>query len=176
MLYYIHGYLSSPDGTKGVIFSCHLQAKTITYRKGKPEDLVIADCLHRIAKEITNDSEVTLIGSSLGGFLAAKTALTYPQVQRLILLNPAVIPPQIDVDSLTGMPVRILRDMQDPQLFQQKIKAQVVLLLGTLDDVVPNAWGWEFAQAQEALVKFLHDDHRFSHYLEELPKILLPYV
>jgi predicted esterase YcpF (UPF0227 family) len=176
MLYYIHGYLSSPDGTKGVLFSRHLHAKAITYRESEPEDLVIADCLHQIAKEIANDSEVTLIGSSLGGFLAAKTALTSPQVQRLLLLNPAVIPPQIDVESLTGMPVRILRDMQDPQLFQQKIKAQIMLLLGTMDDVVPNAWGLEFAQAQEAFVKFLRDDHRFSSHLEELPQILLPYV
>ena len=176
MLYYIHGYQSNPESTKGVLFSRHLQAKAIPYRKGKPEDLVIADCLHRIAREITCDTEVTLIGSSLGGFLAAKTALEHPQVQRLVLLNPAVIPPTIDVNSLTGMPLRILRDMQEPLLFQQKVKADVVLLLGTLDDVVPNAWGWEFAQVQEALVKFLHDDHRFSHHLEELPKILSPYV
>ncbi|MBN2600337.1 MAG: alpha/beta fold hydrolase [Candidatus Thermoplasmatota archaeon] len=176
MLYYIHGYLSSPKSTKGALFSRHLKAKAISYRKGKPEDLVIADCLHRIAREIAHDSEVTLIGSSLGGFLAAKTALLYPQVQRLVLLNPAVIPPTVDIKSLTGMPVRILRDMQDPQLFQQKVKADVVLLLGTMDDVVPNAWGWEFAQVQDALVKFLHDDHRFSHHLEELPTILSPYV
>ena len=77
MLYYIHGYQSSPDGNKGTLFREKLNAKAIKYRDCEPEDLIISDCLKRISEEISNDKDVVLIGSSLGGFLAALTAITH---------------------------------------------------------------------------------------------------
>ena len=172
MLYYIHGYQSTPDGDKGTLFMKKLNAKAIKYRDCKPENLIIADCLKRIADVIKNDVNVVLIGSSLGGFLAASTALHHSNVNKLILLNPAIIPPSTNLDDHQSVPKNILEDMIDVKLFENRLDADITILRGTKDDVVPDSWIVEFAAAQEATVKFLHDDHRFSHNLTQLPTII----
>ncbi len=172
MLYYIHGYLSSPDSTKGTLFKKTLNAKPIRYRTCEPEELVILECLKNIKKEIKNDQDVILIGSSLGGFLAAKIALNSHNVTKLILLNPAVIPKDYDITKIKDMPQKILKDMKDPKLFDTKIQADITILLGTEDTVVPNRWPIEFAKAQQATIKFYHDDHSFTKNIKKLPNII----
>lgn len=172
MIYYIHGYLSSPDGTKAILFNDILNAHPIKYRTCEPEDLVINDCLQMIHKTIQDDVDVMLIGSSLGGFLAAKTALHHRSVKKMVLLNPALIPPPVDVSQLPDMPQRILQDMQDNDLFTKKIQADILIVLGTNDMVVPNSWAISFATVQEARIHFLHDDHQFSQNLTYLPQII----
>ncbi len=172
MLYYIHGYQSSPLSTKGTLFKEKLNAKAIQYRDCKPEDLIISDCLERIKKEIENDDNPILIGSSLGGFLAAKTALENSDIKQIILLNPAIIPPSVDMNTVHGMPKRILLEMKDDALFEDNIDANVFILFGTEDDVVPSFWVLEFAMSQEATIKFMHDDHSFTHNLVKLPNII----
>jgi predicted esterase YcpF (UPF0227 family) len=171
-LYYIHGYLSNPNSTKGILFKEKLNAKTIKYRDCKPEDLVISDCIKRIKKVIQNDKTVVLIGSSLGGFLAAKTALNNSNVKHLILLNPAIIPPYVDITKIHGMPQRILFKMQELKLFNEKIDSKISIIAGTMDDVVPSDWILEFAKTQEAVIRFLIDDHSFTNNLNQLPDII----
>ena len=172
MLYYIHGYQSSPESTKGTLFQRKLHAKAIHYRTGKPEDIVISDCLNKIASEIENDPTVALIGSSLGGFLAAATALDNPNVHTLILLNPAIPPPSLDINTITDMPKHILKDMITPRLFHQTLDTEITILRGTEDNIIPDNWILEFAKAQKAKIQLLHDDHQFTHNLERLPQII----
>jgi predicted esterase YcpF (UPF0227 family) len=172
MLYYIHGYQSSPDSTKGIIFKEKLNAIAIKYRDCEPEDLIISDCLRRISDVIKNDKDVVLIGSSLGGFLAVSTAINHPNVKKLILLNPTIIPPQTNLNNIQGIPRKILEDMIDERLFKNKIDAEMTILRGTDDDVVPDSWILEFAMAQEVTIMFLHDDHRFSRNSIKIPDIL----
>jgi predicted esterase YcpF (UPF0227 family) len=171
-LYYIHGYLSSPDSTKGQLFKEKLDAKPIKYRDCEPEDLVISDCIKRISNEIKDDPDVVLIGSSLGGLLAAKTALDRSNVKKLVLLNPATIPPTVDVNTIHDMPVRILSEMKDLRLFEEKINAEITILAGLEDDVIPASWILDFATAQKATIKFLHDDHSFTKNIDKLPGII----
>ncbi len=172
MLYYLHGYQSSPLSEKGILLRETLQAVPIPYRDGAPEDLVISECLSRISDIIKKDKQVVLIGSSLGGFLAAATALTHPNVKQLILLNPAIIPPQTDLHTVQGMPYKILEEMIDPRLFEKKIPASITILRGTHDDVVPDDWVVCFAKAQQATIQLYNDDHRFSKNLQKLPVII----
>ncbi len=172
MLYYIHGYESSPDGTKGILFKEKLGAVPIKYRDCKPEEIIIQDCLNRIYDEIKNDKNVVLIGSSLGGFLAAKTALLNKNVKKIILLNPAILPPWIDIDKIEGMSLRILHEVFDKKLLDEKISASINIFAGTEDEVVPTEWVLEFAKSQEATVKFLHDDHRFTKHMQQLPELI----
>lgn len=172
MLYYIHGYQSSPKSNKGVIFKEKLGAEAIKYRDCEPEDLVISDCLKRISDVIKNDSNAVLIGSSLGGFLAVETALTHSNVKKLILLNPAIIPPSTDLDKHEGMPRRILEDMKDKRLFENRLKADITIFRGTEDVAVPDDWITEFAKVQKAKIILLKDDHRFSKYSASIPKII----
>ncbi len=175
MLYYIHGYLSSPQSTKGQILKKRINAKSIKYRDCNPEDLVISDCIKQIENIIKDDDEVTLIGSSLGGFLSAQIALK-KDIKNLILLNPAIIPPQINVKTITGMPQSILRDMQNPLLFKQKINSKILIIRGSCDEVVPSNWVLKFARFQEATVKFLVDDHRLSKNLRNIPDIIKEFL
>jgi pimeloyl-ACP methyl ester carboxylesterase len=172
MLYYIHGYESSPNGEKAIIFKETLGAIPIAYRDGTPENLVISRCLYRISKVLKNDDHVVLIGSSLGGLLAASTALTNLTVKQLILLNPAIIPPEIDLYTLEGIPLRILEEMRDPRLFEQKIPATITILRGTQDNIVPDEWILSFAISQKATIQLFNDDHRFSKNLQKLPIII----
>ena len=172
MLYYIHGYQSTPDGEKGTLFKEKLDVKAIKYRDCEPENLIIADCLKRISDAIKNDENVVLIGSSLGGFLAASTAINHSNVKKLILLNPAIIPPSTNLDSHQSVPRNILEDMIDARLFEKRLDAEITILRGTEDEIIPNSWIVEFATAQEATVKFFHDDHRFSRILTKLPVII----
>lgn len=173
MLYYIHGYRSSPDGDKGRLFGNALNAKAIKYRDCEPDELVISDCLERIANEIKDDKDVILIGSSLGGFLAASTAIDHSNVKKLILLNPTVIPPSANVSNdLPDVPTRIIDEMRDERLFENKIDAEITILMGTEDDVIPLEWILKFAKAQEATIRLLKDDHRFTYNLRRLPDII----
>ena len=173
MLYYIHGYISEPNSTKGVLFKEKLNVKPIKYRDCNPEDLVVSDCLSRIEKEIKNDKNVILIGSSFGGFLAAKTALKNSNVKQIILLNPAIVPPHVNITKIKGIPQRILLDMSDSSLFKKKISSKIFILAGAKDDVVPTDWVVEFAMAQEATLKFLDDDHSFTQNMNKLPDIIV---
>ncbi|MCK4365954.1 MAG: hypothetical protein KAW45_07875 [Thermoplasmatales archaeon] len=172
MLYYIHGYMSDPNSTKGTLFKEKLNAKAIKYRDCEPEDLVIADCLQNIKKEIENDEDAALIGSSLGGLLAAKTALESSNVKQIILLNPAIIPPSFDITKIQDMPQSILSDMQDVRLFEEKIGSYIDILVGTMDEVVPTDWVLEFAKSQDVTVRFFEDDHSFTHNIDQLPDII----
>ena len=170
MLYYIHGYESSPLSTKGVLLRQKLGVESIQYRDGEPEDLVISEALQRIKKHIQESDEVTLIGSSLGGFLAAATALDQKNVKSLILLNPAIIPPSVDIDTIDStVPKHITQAMQRPALFTRQIAARCFLIIGTQDEVVPNEWGIMFAKQQQATVLFVQDDHRLS---KTTPKLI----
>jgi predicted esterase YcpF (UPF0227 family) len=171
-IYYIHGYLSSPDGDKGILFKKHLNAEAIKYRECEPEDLVISKCLQKISDAIQNDNTVSLIGSSLGGFLAASIALSHANVKKLILLNPAVIRPSTNVDSFVGVPQRILNDMKTSNLYEQRLTCEIIILRSTEDELIPDSWIYEFAKYHEAIVIFFHDDHRFSHNLTKLPLII----
>jgi predicted esterase YcpF (UPF0227 family) len=172
MLYYIHGYLSDPNSTKGTLFKKTLNAKPIKYRSCEPEELIISECLKNIKTEIKKDSDVVLIGSSLGGFLAVKTAIESDNINKLILLNPAIMPKDYDITKIKDMPQSILKDMKDPRIFDTKIKADITILIGTLDDVVPNNWSVEFAKSQQATIKFFYDDHSFTKNIEKLPVII----
>ncbi len=172
MLYYIHGYMSNPKSTKGLLFKEKLNAISIKYRDCKPEEIVISDCLKKINNEIEKDKDAILIGSSLGGFLAAKTALKNKNVKQIILLNPAIIPPYVDISKIKDMPNQILLDMQDVNLFKKKINSYIYILVGTKDDLIPSSWPIEFALTQNATIQFLNDDHSFTKNINRLPEII----
>ena len=176
-LYYIHGYLSGPDGSKGTIFKKELNAIPVKYRSVPAEELVIRECLDEIIRTIRKNKHVILIGSSLGGCLVSKLVLEIPdKIKHIFLLNPAIIPPDVDISSIPDMPQRILKDMKDDRLFSQKLDCRITVFSATEDDVVPPDWVTRFAQFQEATVQFLNDDHRFTKHLEMLPKLIKSFM
>jgi len=172
VIYYIHGYFSNPESTKGVLFKEKLNAIPIKYRDCKPEEIVISNCLKNIKNEIEKDKKVILIGSSFGGFLAAKTALENKNVKQIILLNPVIIPLNVDISKIREIPKQIVFEMQDKNLFKKKIKSDIYIIVGTKDKLIPVDWSIEFAKTHGATIKFLCDDHSFTKNMKQLPEII----
>lgn len=104
--------------------------------------------------------------------MAARAASENPAVKSIILLNPAIVPPGADVSQFKGVPHGILSEMTDHQLLSKKIHAYSSILLGTQDEEIPRDWVLDFAVAQESTVRFLKDDHGFTHNLTRLPRIV----
>lgn len=89
---YLHGFASSPASRKARFFIDKLAAQGITVEAldlaPDFEHLTITSQLTVMQNAIHGDP-VVLIGSSMGGYLAALYAALHPEVRRLVLLAPA---------------------------------------------------------------------------------------
>lgn len=90
---YLHGFASGPQSSKARYFrslleSAGAQVDTPDLAAGDFEHLTVTSQLAVLDRAVARES-VALIGSSLGGYLAALYAARHPNVQRLVLLAPA---------------------------------------------------------------------------------------
>ena len=88
-LLYLHGFNSSPDSTKAIIFRSFVEKKNsesllVPSLPISPKETILL--LEEIIEE--NKKEISLIGSSLGGFYAAYLAEKYKL--KSVLINPVV--------------------------------------------------------------------------------------
>jgi pimeloyl-ACP methyl ester carboxylesterase len=90
---YLHGFASSPASSKARYFRDNLQ--NAGARVDIP-DLAAGDFEHlsitgqlAVIEQVAAGDAISLIGSSLGGYLAALYAARHPEVRRLVLLAPA---------------------------------------------------------------------------------------
>jgi uncharacterized protein len=86
---YLHGFASSPQSTKAQAFRAALPDLEIpALDENDFEHLTISNQLAVIERTLQNQP-AHLIGSSMGGYLAALYAATHPEISRLVLLAPA---------------------------------------------------------------------------------------
>ncbi len=90
---YLHGFASSPRSCKALFFKEKLGSQGIRIdipdlAEGDFEHLTIRRQI-KFIEELARGEAVTLIGSSLGGYLAALYASRHSEVERLVLLAPA---------------------------------------------------------------------------------------
>jgi uncharacterized protein len=92
---YLHGFASSPLSNKAQFFrrkfaACGVPMEIPRLDEGRFEDLTISGQLEVIERAVGGQPAI-LMGSSLGGYLAALYAARHPQhyVERLVLLAPA---------------------------------------------------------------------------------------
>lgn len=90
---YLHGFASSPGSRKAQFFAGKLRALGFNVAapdlaQGRFEQLTISGQLE-LVETVARNEPVILIGSSLGGYLAALYAARHAEVDRLILLAPA---------------------------------------------------------------------------------------
>jgi pimeloyl-ACP methyl ester carboxylesterase len=90
---YLHGFASGPESRKARFFSEQLRrlgfiVTVPDLAEGDFERLTITAQL-KVVERASGHSPVILIGSSLGGYLAALYAARHPEIDRLILLAPA---------------------------------------------------------------------------------------
>ncbi len=90
---YLHGFSSSPRSTKASFFRSKFEQCGVAFdapdlAEDGFERLSITGQLRTIER-VAGDGPVTLIGSSLGGYVSALFAARHPEVERLVLLAPA---------------------------------------------------------------------------------------
>jgi hypothetical protein len=90
---YIHGFASGPGSRKAQAFRSALSSLGVDLEiplldEGDFEHLTISGQLAVITRAL-NGHPARLIGSSMGGYLAALYAAAHPEVLRLVLLAPA---------------------------------------------------------------------------------------
>jgi pimeloyl-ACP methyl ester carboxylesterase len=90
---YLHGFASSPASTKSTYFANRFAELGVEFEipeldEGNFEQLTVTGQLEVIHQAVDGD-RVTLMGSSLGGYLAALYAARHINVKNLVLLAPA---------------------------------------------------------------------------------------
>ncbi|HXI42892.1 MAG TPA: YqiA/YcfP family alpha/beta fold hydrolase [Bryobacteraceae bacterium] len=86
---YLHGFASGPASKKASFFRQHIPTLEIPdLSAGDFEHLSISSQID-VIDELAAGEPVSLIGSSMGGYVAALYATRHPEVERLVLLAPA---------------------------------------------------------------------------------------
>jgi uncharacterized protein len=190
---YIHGFASSPQSRKARAFEAALEEKGIRLEipamdEGDFEHLTISGQL-ALLERIIGGQPVRLIGSSMGGYLAALYASFYAEVDRLVLMAPAfgfaprwkariVEGADIDVYHYGDKTTRRVHYglIEDAMRFPASpVFGQPALIFhGVNDDVVPVEYSREVAARQpNAQLVELDSDHEL---LDVLPEIVLQAV
>ncbi len=91
---YLHGFASGPSSKKATFFKNKLAETGIDLQvpdlaEGDFERLTITRQLAVVKHAAVNTDEITLFGSSMGGYLAALYAARHTEVRRLVLFAPA---------------------------------------------------------------------------------------
>ncbi len=90
---YLHGFASSPASSKARYFQARMRERGIhlvvpELDGGDFEHLTLSGQL-RLVRKTHQEGPAVLIGSSMGGYLAAIYASTHPEITKVVLLAPA---------------------------------------------------------------------------------------
>jgi hypothetical protein len=189
---YLHGFASSPDSRKAQAFARAFEARGIALEipaldSGDFEHLTISGQLAVVEKLLQGEA-ACLIGSSMGGYLAALYASRHPETDRLVLMAPAFNFPgrwvaRADHDgrwSGTGwLEVFHYGEKRQRRLHYGLIEdarryppapdfdQPCLILHGTNDDTVPVTESRDFAARHPgALLRELDSDHELANVLE----------
>ena len=182
---YLHGFLSSPASVKVGLLRKGLEGRaavTAPDLNTSPleADRVIRETLLELTSE--SDEETIVVGSSLGGFFAARAAAEFNL--RAVLLNPCLNPWERVVDwvghreiygtdrTLDVFPsfaedFRVLNEKTSPLTVN---RPGTLVVLSTADEVLP----WKMAEkafdrARQVILP--DEDHRISGFDRVVPRI-----
>jgi uncharacterized protein len=184
---YLHGFASGPASAKARFFRSVLAAAGAKVdvpdlAAGDFENLTITKQL-RVIEQIASGVSISLMGSSMGGYLAALYAARHPEVQRVVLLAPGFAfgrrwpeylgPQKVDQWRRTGSldvfhyaenRTRQLRYalLEDAALYEDfpDFHQPALIFHGIHDDVVPSGRSEEFAAAHpNAQLELLDSGH-----------------
>ncbi len=198
---YLHGFASGPQSSKARYFRALLegagaQVEVPDLADGDFEHLTVTGQL-AVLSRVAAAGPVSLVGSSLGGYLAALYAARHPQVRRLVLLAPAFGFAQRWPDRLGAAQTGLWRrsgalevfhyaDKRHRQLGYQLIAdgeryevypdfAQPALIFhGRHDDTVPLRYSEEFAAGHgNATLEVLDSGHDLLNVLDYMaPRVV----
>jgi pimeloyl-ACP methyl ester carboxylesterase len=198
---YLHGFASGPASSKATYFRRALEAagapvSVPDLAAGDFEHLSITGQLEVIGRAAGN-GPVALIGSSMGGYLAALYAARHPEVERLVLLAPAfgfarrwpqrLGPGQMErwraAGTLAVYHYALLRHaaigyglIADALGYEDEpdFRQPALIFHGAHDDVVPAAYSERFAAVRpNALLEIVDSGHDLLNVLDAMaPRVI----
>jgi len=186
---YLHGFASSPASKKASFFRERIPSLEVPdLAAGDFENLTISGQLELI-EDLARGERVALIGSSLGGYLAALYAARHAEVAKLVLMAPAfgfarrwAAAPEVENWRKTGfLDVYHYGEKRNRRLSYAFIedalgyedspdfKQPALIFHGIRDDVVPARFSSEFAASHpNARLHLLDSDHELLDVLEAI--------
>lgn len=203
---YLHGFASGPSSTKARFFQerfarLGVEIEIPDLADGDFEHLTITGQL-KVIERVSKNEPVSLIGSSMGGYLAALYAAVHAEVEKLVLLAPAFSfvtrwPESLGQEKFeqwrsTGyLPVFHYADGRERQLgydliedgrFYEdypNVQQPAIIFHGKNDTVVPPGYSITFSQQHtNTTLHLLDSDHELLDVIDlmwtEARKFLLP--
>jgi hypothetical protein len=198
---YLHGFASGPSSSKARYFRDRLRAAGIEVdipelAAGDFEHLTLTGQL-RVIERSAEAGVVSLVGSSMGGYLAALYAARHPEVARVVLMAPAfdfarrwaeyLGPEKVAEWRRTGalevfhyaenrnckLAYTLLEDAARYEPFPD-FHQPALIFHGAHDDVVPAAYSRQFAATHaNARLEVLDSGHELLNVLEYMgPRVV----
>ncbi len=193
---YLHGFASSPSSRKARFFEERFRELGIgleipALAEGDFRNLTITAQLE-VIERVCRDEAVSLIGSSMGGYLAALYAARHPEVKKLVLLAPAFSfasrwPETLGEQAMEqwkrtntlevfhyseGRPVELgYQLIEDASRYEAypEFSQPVLIFQGRNDTVVPPEYAEAFAaRHRNASLRLLDSDHDLVNVLDEM--------
>ena len=195
-LVYLHGFASSPQSGKAQFFYRRFAERGLTLQipqldRNNFKGLTISGQLEVVEGEVQGDP-VILIGSSLGGYLAALYAARHANIERLILMAPAFQFPQrmrgrfseFDLARWKKEGTRLFfhyafqserplgyQFVEDSALYEGEpdFRQPALIFHGTRDDVVPAEYSRQFAEGYPNVrLCLMNSGHELTDVLEPM--------
>jgi len=193
---YLHGFASSPASKKAQFFRARFAQLGIGLEipdlaEGNFERLTITGQL-RVIERCAQGAQVLLIGSSMGGFLAALYAARHPEVEKLMLMAPAFSfptrwPEVLGTEAMErwkrtdalnvfhysegremDLGYQLMEDAQRYELYPD-FSQPALIFHGSADTVVPPQYSLTFVQGHpNATLNLMNSDHELINVLDEM--------
>ncbi len=185
---YLHGFASSPQSRKARAFQSALPEIEIPALDGGDfEHLTVSGQLG-IIEDLLRGEPARLIGSSMGGYLAALYAAGHPEVSRMVLLAPALgfAPRWKEKTSLdvfhhgTGTMRRVHYGLiEDAERYPPTpdFMQPAVIFHGVRDEVVPVEHSRAYTRTHpNARLIEMQSDHELTNVLDEIVAEAVPFL
>ena len=193
---YLHGFASSPQSSKAQFFRRKFEERGLPIKipqldQGNFEGLTITGQL-AVVDQAVSGKPVILMGSSLGGYLAALYAARNPNAEKLVLLAPALEFPRRWRERFSAEELALWKQRGSLAFFHYGYKTErplgygfvedsvkyqnqpefsqpALVLHGIRDSVVPAAVSRKYAARHpNVILRLLESGHELTDVLEEL--------
>ena len=193
---YLHGFASGPASKKAQLFAARFAALGVAVEvpdlaEGNFRGLTITGQLKTVERAARGEA-VSLVGSSLGGYLAALYAARHAEVRRLVLMAPAFGFARRWAESLGAERVRRWEEngamevmhyasggmttlgwqlMEDARRYEEEpdVRQPTLIFHGSKDDVVPVEASRQFAEGRaNVTLRVVDSDHELMDVVETI--------
>jgi uncharacterized protein len=201
---YLHGFASGPGSSKARFFRDRLEAAGATVEipdlaAGDFEHLTITGQLG-VIEQAAAGRAVALMGSSMGGYLAALYAARHPEVTRMVLLAPAFgfarrWPDRLGPNAVEEWRARGTMDffhyadnrmralsyglLDDAEKYEDfpGFRQPALIFHGAQDDVVPVEYSRQFAATHSNVtLDVLESGHELLNVLDYMAERVVPFL